>query len=293
MEAIRNIFRICISIITFPIVVLWGARKINKKYKKNIKEQDPDIHPYEERWDYLRKKAKGMAKRAGVIIKVEGLENLPKGGAWITPNHTSNLDAVYMTAGLGGRIQMVPIGRDTFDKQKGFAKIFGKTTWKYIRSVDGMFIDRSSPRKAVEVMNGAAQYAKNFNRSIVIFPEGTRSYTTDLLPFKNGSFKFAQKYFLPIVPITMVGTLEGKMFFSLKRRVIKIIVHPAIKAINHSKKPTEVIGKKITNIMQKDLDDYINSLSEKELIYHKKLKKRAVKKMELKEAKLKKEIKGK
>ncbi len=290
MEAIRNIFRICISVITFPIVALWGARRINRMYKKNIKEQDPNLYPYEDRWDYLRTKAKGMAKRAGIIVKVDGIENLPKGASWITPNHTSNLDAIIMVVGLGGKINMAPIGRDTFNQAKGIAGMFGKASFKYIRAVDGMFIDRSSPRKAVEVMNGAAQYAKTYSRGIVVFPEGTRSYTTDLLPFKNGSFKFAQKYFLPIVPITITGTLEGRKFFTLKRRIIKIIVHKPIKAIDHSKKPTEVLGRKISEIMQKDLDEYVSSLSKDELKYYNKLKEKAAEKMTKKEQRLNDEL---
>ena len=42
--------------------------------------------------------------------------------------------------------------------------------------------------------------------SVMIFPEGTRSPTDDLLPFKDGAFKLAIEARVPILPIAIAGT---------------------------------------------------------------------------------------
>jgi 1-acyl-sn-glycerol-3-phosphate acyltransferase len=44
------------------------------------------------------------------------------------------------------------------------------------------------------------------NVSVMIFPEGTRSRTGDLLPFRNGAFRIAIETGTPILPIAVAGT---------------------------------------------------------------------------------------
>lgn len=277
MDFIRNIFRMCVAWFTAPLSIWWGSNRLKVWVKKNKKEQDPTLHPFEERFEFLRKKAKGVSKRLGVRVKVEGIDFIPKGGAWITPNHSSNLDSIYMLIALGGKTEMVPIAKD--DLADKFV------AGNLLKGVDTMFLDTDSPRQAVTLMTGAAQYAKNRNRGVVVFPEGTRSFTTELLDFKNGTFKFAQKYFLPIVPISITGTLSAKRYFKLKTDVVTVHIHEPIKPILHSKKPTEIIGKQVRAIIQNDLDNYEKSLSDKEIKRNNKLKEKASKQMIKKEEK--------
>ncbi len=284
MDYIKNFMRICTAWFTFPLSTWWGSRKLAKQVKKNEREQDPSLYPFDERWKYLRKKSKGILKRAGIKVEVEGLENLPKGGSWITPNHTSNLDGIYLTVGLGGKTGLVPVAKDVLKESKMFKG--------YFIGADAMFLDRSSIRQNLNLLNGAAQYSKERKRPVIIFPEGTRSLTGDLLDFKNGVFKFPQKYFLPIVPVTIVGTLQARNFLSLKTKVVKIIVDKPIKPINHSKMPTEILSKKVKAIISSNILNYEKSLSKKELEKLNNLKLNSVKKEERKNIKLKKEISG-
>ncbi|MBF5045749.1 1-acyl-sn-glycerol-3-phosphate acyltransferase [Aggregicoccus sp. 17bor-14] len=44
---------------------------------------------------------------------------------------------------------------------------------------------------------------------VMVFPEGTRSRTSELLPFKPGAFQLAIELGLPVVPVALAGTLEG------------------------------------------------------------------------------------
>ena len=55
--------------------------------------------------------------------------------------------------------------------------------------------------------------------SVMIFPEGTRSMTDDLLPFKDGAFKLAIEAGVPILPIAVAGTRNcmAKHSFAFRR----------------------------------------------------------------------------
>lgn len=81
-------------------------------------------------------------------------------------------------------------------------------------SISGMiFIDRSNRNKAIESMRKAGEMIRN-GKSVLTFPEGTRTKTGDLLPFKKGAFVMAISAKTPIVPIVIKGT--GKIFPATK-----------------------------------------------------------------------------
>ncbi|BDU77498.1 lysophospholipid acyltransferase family protein [Mesoterricola sediminis] len=67
-----------------------------------------------------------------------------------------------------------------------------------------IFIDRSNREKAVASIAEAARQIRG-GKSVVIFPEGTRTRTGDLLPFKKGGFALAQDAGTPIVPLGIGG----------------------------------------------------------------------------------------
>ncbi|NQX83287.1 MAG: 1-acyl-sn-glycerol-3-phosphate acyltransferase [Mycoplasmataceae bacterium] len=272
MDTVKNIFRMCVIWLTLPLVAYHGSRKLHKWNKKNKKEQDPNIHPFKERIAYHRKKMKGVVKRFGIKIIIDGIDNIPKGAVWITPNHTSNLDGVYLSCALGSKLDLIPVAKKNLKENK-FVR-------GYFTGIDGMFLDRKSPRQSLSLLDGASQYAKSKNKAITIFPEGMRSLSGEVLEFKNGLFKFPQKYFLPILPVTIVGTLEAKTPWSFKTRIVKVIVHKPIKPIEHSKIPTEIISKRIRGLIIEDLKIWKKSLTKKQFEKHIKLSNEGAKKFE-------------
>jgi lysophosphatidate acyltransferase len=66
-----------------------------------------------------------------------------------------------------------------------------------------VFIDRVDRSQAMKAFEGAARAMREKQQSVVIFPEGTRSYSAEpmLLPFKKGAFHLAVQAGVPIVPI--------------------------------------------------------------------------------------------
>jgi 1-acyl-sn-glycerol-3-phosphate acyltransferase len=94
-------------------------------------------------------------------------------------------------------------------------------------AVGHIFIDRSSTIAAIETIEKAKDKIKG-GTSVVFFPEGTRSRTLDLLPFKKGAFRFAFDLNLPILPVTINGTrkIMPPGTFDIRPGKAEIIIHP-------------------------------------------------------------------
>ena len=74
-----------------------------------------------------------------------------------------------------------------------------------MRMAKDIELDRKDPKSAAEAMRQCALRLDD-HVSVMIFPEGTRSTTGDLLPFKDGAFRLAIESGVPILPIAVFGT---------------------------------------------------------------------------------------
>lgn len=66
-------------------------------------------------------------------------------------------------------------------------------------------LDRGNASSAKEAMNRAGEWIKK-KVSVLFFPEGTRSETGQMKPFKPGAFKLAQQEGVPVLPVVLYGT---------------------------------------------------------------------------------------
>jgi len=92
-----------------------------------------------------------------------------------------------------------------------------------------IFIDRKNPKAARKTLEEAlARLGEGIG--ILFFPEGTRSTSGRLLPFKKGAFRTAIEQQLPVLPVTIVGTrdiLPNKTLTPFPGRA-RLVVHPCI-----------------------------------------------------------------
>lgn len=72
-----------------------------------------------------------------------------------------------------------------------------------IRNSASLFIDKSDPRRAVESLQEAGARIRGGN-SVLVFPEGERSYRAPLLELKKGAFTIAVEAGVPVVPVTLL-----------------------------------------------------------------------------------------
>ncbi|MBP3326079.1 MAG: 1-acyl-sn-glycerol-3-phosphate acyltransferase [Coprococcus sp.] len=75
----------------------------------------------------------------------------------------------------------------------------------YMDDIGCTYLDRSDIKKGFEVIGETAEIIKN-GHSMMIFPEGTRNKGDELLEFKDGSYKIAQKAGCLIIPVSICGT---------------------------------------------------------------------------------------
>ena len=130
---------------------------------------------------------------AGVRLNIVGEENVwAARPAVFLFNHQSQLDVFVLAALL--RKDFTGVAKKSLEKDPFFGPI------GYLADV--AYIDRSNNAAARKGLEPAVEALHN-GRSIAIAPEGTRSPTSRLLPFKKGPFHIAMQAGVPVVPIVM------------------------------------------------------------------------------------------
>lgn len=108
-------------------------------------------------------------------------------------NHQNLLDILALSSALPypfGFVAKAELARVPF---LGFA----------IRNSASVFIDRSDPRSAVTSLRSAGERIRSGN-SVLLFVEGTRSFSGRLQPFKKGAFSVAVEAGVPMVPVAIL-----------------------------------------------------------------------------------------
>lgn len=168
-----------------------------------------------------------------MFAKVEGRNNVnPKQSYVVVSNHQSVYDIFLIYGWLGIDIKWI--------MKKELRKIPGVGFGS--EKVGHIFIDRSNNKKALESINEAKRKLVN-GTSVVIFPEGTRSETGELGPFKRGAFKIAYDLNLPILPITVINTkniLPTNTLNIMPGRV-KMVIHEPINMKDYADKEDIVL----------------------------------------------------
>ena len=95
-----------------------------------------------------------------------------------------------------------------------------------MRMAGDIGVDRGNAKSRAESYGKLRRWVRR-GASIMIFPEGTRSRTRDMLPFRNGAFRLALETGRPVLPLAVHGTRaaiqKGSMKFGRARVVLKIL----------------------------------------------------------------------
>jgi 1-acyl-sn-glycerol-3-phosphate acyltransferase len=132
---------------------------------------------------------------AGIRFRVAGREHLPRGRAAVyCSNHQSNVDPPVVFEALHPRLHI--LYKEELNAIPVLARAF--------RLGGFIPIDRRNRESAMRSIEAGASSLAAGN-SFLIFPEGTRSRSGELLPFKKGGFLMAIKAQAPVVPIAVQG----------------------------------------------------------------------------------------
>lgn len=88
--------------------------------------------------------------------------------------------------------------------------------------------------------------------SLLIFPEGTRTKSDEVLIFKKGSLRLATKSGVPVIPITIRNSyrvFEESGYIKRGTRV-EVLIHPAIKTDGMDKAAASKLAMEVENIIK-------------------------------------------
>ena len=157
---------------------------------------------------------------AGVHLAVRGEEHLwSHRPAVFVFNHQSAVDTILLCKLL--RRDIVAVAKREVRRNPLFGPAFALA--------GTVFIDRFDRQRAIEALRPAIA-ALRAGTSLVIAPEGTRSATARLGPFKKGAFHMAMAARVPIVPIVFRNALDAlpKHGLVIRPATVEIVVHPPI-----------------------------------------------------------------
>jgi len=175
------------------------------------------------RGDWFLRFARGWARTilffSGVPVRVLHGERLFGGrGFVVASNHESYADILILLSSL-------PLTVRFLTKRSIFrVPILG---WS-IRAAGFVPVDRGDRSRGAATVEAALKLLKT-GRSLVIFPEETRTRTGDLLPFKPGAALFALRSGFPLLPVGISGTrrvLPRGALATTPGRVALAIGHP-------------------------------------------------------------------
>jgi 1-acyl-sn-glycerol-3-phosphate acyltransferase len=163
--------------------------------------------------------AKTALLLAGVKLVVTGKEKIPTGTPVVyMPNHQSNCDPPAVAAILPPVLIMA---------KKEFFKIPIMGTGMRMRGF--IPVDRANREQSFAALEKATEALKA-GHSFLVFPEGTRSQTGRLQPFKKGVFVMAIRAGAPIVPISVSGAAKimPRGSFKIRPGTVRITIHDPV-----------------------------------------------------------------
>ena len=182
-----------VAFLLFGFLGLGSLRLLFIRKKERTRERDLEC------LSIVKGKLKAILRICKVDVHAEGLENIPKDEAVLfVGNHRSDFDIVVAYSLMENVTGFI--------SKDNLAKIPTLKLW--MEELHCLFLDRDNLKQNLKVIIEAIQEIKR-GISFWIYPEGTRAKgksEEELLPFKEGSFKLAEKSGCKIIPVAMINT---------------------------------------------------------------------------------------
>lgn len=160
----------------------------------------------------------------GTRVVIEGADRVRPGGSYVfVGNHSSNLDIPVIMAKVPASVR--------FLAKKELFKV--PVLAGAMRAVHMVETDRRLGPTAHRAINEQVSRVVAAGLSLMIFPEGTRTSSGEMMPFKKGAFRIAIDNGMPIVPITIIGAFRAWKPHS------KLIHGGRVRLVIHDPIPTE------------------------------------------------------
>ncbi len=151
-------------------------------------------------WGYYPPKIWGIVFLRVLLlpVKISGRENIDKKTSYVfVANHQGAFDIFLVLGFLGRNFKWM------LKQSLRHAPLIGRACY----DAGYIFVDKSGPKKIKETIDRARCILQG-GTSLVVFPEGSRTYTGQMNAFKKGAFQLADQLQLPVVPVTITGSFE-------------------------------------------------------------------------------------
>lgn len=139
-----------------------------------------------------------MCRLTLVRVEVRGRENIRKGTSYVfVANHQGAYDIFTIYGYLGHNFRWM---------MKKSLETIPMVGWACKRAGQ-IFVDNHSPAAIRRTMQAAEKQLQT-GMSLVVFPEGARTFTGEVARFKRGAFTLAREFKLPVVPMTIDGAFS-------------------------------------------------------------------------------------
>jgi len=174
-------------------------------------------------------------------IQIIGRENVDATQSYIIiANHQSAYDIIAIYGWLGIDFKWV------MKQELRKVPFLGYACYK----LGHIYIDRKNSPDAMKTLQEAKHRLVN-GTSVLFFPEGTRTQTSKLKPFKKGAFKMAVDLGLPILPVTLKGldNIMPTQTVDLMPGKAEIIFHSPIPTDNISEHDIDALIEQCSKVM--------------------------------------------
>lgn len=182
-----------------------------------------------------------------VRVTVKGKENIDKKTSYVfVANHQGAYDIFAVYGYLGHNFKWM--------MKKSLEKI--PLVGYACKKAGQIFVDNSSPAAVKKTMEDAEKRLRG-GMSVVVFPEGSRTFDGKMRRFKKGAYQLAVEFGLPVMPVTIDGAFDVMPRTAKLPRWghIVLTVHKPIAAPDN--------GHEITRLMDETYDVIHNSLSDR------------------------------
>ena len=172
----------------------------------------------------------------GVKIQMIGLENLDSLKNYIfAANHSSSLDIPLMLGYIP--FWIVPISKIEL-------KWIPFLGWA-MQMAGHVFVDRRNHERAMASLSNIETSLLKTPRSILLFPEGSRSNDGQIKPFKSGGLGLGISTGIPIVPVAIIGTFEslGKESTSFENNLLTVQIGSPIDTNEYIENDRKILSK--------------------------------------------------
>ncbi len=182
-------------------------------------------------------------------IKVEGRENIDHNQSYVfVANHQGPMDIFLIYGYLNRNFKWM--------MKKALRKM--PLVGYACEKARHIFVDKSGPKAIKETIENA-RHTLQGGTSLVVFPEGARSFTGHMGIFRKGAFQLADDLQLPVVPVTIDGSFDvltrmaGLNF--VNRHAMRMVIHKPIYPTSHSPEDIKTTMNEAYNVIMSALPE--------------------------------------